>query len=235
MQAVIMAGGRGTRMRRSGSPPPKALTPLAGQPLLTHVCRHLHAHGVTRIVVALGHRADEIAAAMNRVREHLPGVELAWIDTGTDCGNGGRLLRLGSHAPDRTFVMCWCDAVTDLDLTAMRDFHARHGRAATIAAVPEPPRWGQLDMDGDRVLEMREKHAADRRWINGGYCVLEPAVIDLVGDAGESWERGALQRLIAADDLRAWRHAGFWSAIDTLSDRDAAEAALTMTPRPEPA
>lgn len=226
MLAIIIAGGRGERMHRSGGRAPKALTPLNGEPLIAHLCRHLQQHGIDRVVVALGHRADETASGLRSLRSRSGGLELDWVDTGCDCGNAGRLLRLGPHTPQERFVMCWCDAITDLDLTAMCAEHARHGDSATIAAVREPPRWGQLELAGDRVVQMREKAAVDRRWINGGYFVLEPDVLALVGHPGESWEEGALQRLVAADQLRAWRHEGFWAAVDTLADRDEIEACL---------
>lgn len=229
MLAIIIAGGRGERMRRSGSAVPKALTPFKGQPLIAALCRHLQQHGVDRVVVALGHRAEETAAGLSRLRSSLAGLRLDWIDTGLDSGNGGRLLRLGRYRPQQTFVMCWCDAITDLDVDAMLGAHERHGRLATIAAVLEPPRWGQLDLEGERVIEMREKAATDRRWINGGYFVLEPQALDFVERPGESWENGALQRLIVADQLRAWRHDGFWAAIDTLADRDEIEARLALS------
>jgi len=230
--AIIIAGGRGERMRRSGSEVPKALTPFNGQPLIAALCRHLQQHGVDRVVVALGHRAEETAAGLGLLRSSLTGLHLDWADTGLDGGNGGRLLRLGRYRPQQTFIMCWCDAITDLDIAAMHAAHMRHGRMATIAAVLEPPRWGQLDLDGERVIEMREKAATDRRWINGGYFVLEPQVLDVVEHPGESWENGALQRLVAADQLRAWCHEGFWAAIDTLADRDEIEARLAIAERP---
>lgn len=231
MLAIIIAGGRGERMQRSGSSVPKALTPFNGQPLIAQLCRHLNQHGVDRVVVALGHRAEETAAGLHRLRPQLAGLRLDWVDAGKDCGNGGRLLRLGRHRPAQTFIMCWCDAITDLDLRSMRAAHEQRGRLATIAAVREPPRWGQLDLDGERVIEMREKAAADRRWINGGYFVLEPKALDFVDNPSESWEEGALPRLIAADQLLAWRHEGFWAAIDTLADRDDIEARLAAPDR----
>jgi len=226
--AIIVAGGRGERMQRSGGHAPKALTPLSGEPLIAHLCGHLQQHGIDRVVVALGHRADEIIRGLSSLRSQLSGLSLDWVDTGRDCGNAGRLLRLGPHTPKQTFVMCWCDAITDLDITSMRAEHARHGCSATIAAVREPPRWGQLELAGDRVVQMREKADVDRRWINGGYFVLEPRVLELVEHPGESWEQGALQRLVAADQLRAWRHAGYWAAVDTLADREEVEACLPI-------
>jgi NDP-sugar pyrophosphorylase family protein len=160
--AIIIAGGRGERMRRSGSEVPKALTPFNGQRLIAWLCRHLQQHGVDRLVVALGHRAEETAAGLGRLRSGLPGLQLDWVDTGLDSGNGGRLLRLGAHRPQRTFIMCWCDAITDLDVGAMqsiRDAAARHrlGRESDGPVDHE----GLDAHRGDQIPEAR--HAAAQR------------------------------------------------------------------------
>lgn len=221
-----MAGGRGERMQRSGGVVPKALTPIADDPLIAHLCRYLSTSGITRIVVALGNRAAEMQTALDNIKKKMPDVGLAWRDTGVDCGNGGRLRRLGSHTPDQTFLMCWCDGLTDFDLQAMLAQHRRSRCLATVMSVQEPPRWGQLDIEGDRVVALREKADADRRWINGGFFLLEPEAIGFVHDDSEAWEHGGLQRLIEARQLGVWRHRGFWAAVDSLADCEAAEAGL---------
>ncbi len=218
--AVIMAGGRGERMRRSGSSLPKPLIKLAGRPLILHLARGLHERGCGPIRIALGHRADEIAAELARLAAVHPELELHWQDTGACTGNAGRLLKLGENLPADTFLMCWCDGLSDLDLRAMLAFHQDHGRLATVAAVREPARFGVLDLTGDRVEAFREKDRRDRRWINGGYCLLEPGVTEFIYDDSEAWEAGPMQRLIEADQLHAYRHEGFWEALDTTADRD---------------
>ncbi len=220
MTAVIMAGGRGERMRRSGSSRPKPLVELAGQPLVLHLARRLHEQGCRPIRIALGHHGDEIADDLARLAERHPELDLEWQDTGASTGNAGRLLKLGENLPQQTFLMCWCDGLSDLDLRAMLAFHRDHGRLATVAAVREPARFGVLDLDGDRVEAFREKNRNDQRWINGGYYILEPRVIAFIHDDSEAWETGPMRRLIEADQLRAYRHEGFWEALDTTADRD---------------
>ena len=215
-----MAGGRGERMRRTGSPVPKPLTDLGGQPLALHLARYLHGQGCRPILFALGHQAKAVADELARLDRRHPGLELQWTDTGRASGNGGRLLRLGARLPQKTFLMCWCDGLSDLDLSAMLAFHRAHGRLATVAAVREPARFGVLELDRERVCAFREKDGVDQRWINGGFFLLEPAAVDFVHDPSEAWEAGPMQRLIAADQLRAYRHDGFWAALDSTLDRD---------------
>jgi len=220
MTAVIMAGGRGERMRRSGSLAPKPLTDLNGQPLALHLARFLHDQGCHPILFALGHHAAVVSRELAKLDRLHPALGLQWQDTGRSTGNAGRLLQLRALLPDGTFLMCWCDGLSDLDLAAMRAFHRGHGRLATIAAVREPARFGVLELEGDRVGAFREKDSLDRRWINGGFFLLEPQAVDFVHDEREAWESGPMQRLIEADQLRAYRHPGFWAALDTTVDRD---------------
>ena len=220
LTAVIMAGGRGERMRRSGSPVPKVLTDLAGQPLALHLARLLHRQGCSPILFALGHRAEEVSVGLDKLRRQHAHLGLQWQDTGESSGNAGRLRKLGSLIPQHTFLMCWCDGLSNLDLHTMYSFHRAHGRLATVAAVHEPMRFGVLDLKSDLVTAFREKNAADQRWINGGYFLLEPQVIDFIHNEEEAWESGPMQRLINADQLRAYRHTGFWEALDSTADRD---------------
>ena len=219
-------------MRRSGSPVAKPLTDLGGQPLALHLARYLHGQGCQPILFALGHQAPAVATELRRLDREHPELGLQWRDTGSSTGNGGRLLRLGTQLPCSSFLMCWCDGLSDLDLPAMLAFHYAHGRLATVAAVREPARFGVLELDHDRVSAFREKDSADRRWINGGFFMLEPAAVDFVHDPGEAWESGPMQRLIAADQLRAYRHNGFWAALDSTVDRDQLARRMSATDSP---
>jgi glucose-1-phosphate cytidylyltransferase len=215
---VIVAGGAGERMRLSGSTVPKPLTPLLGQPLVVHVAGLLRAHGCSDVLVLLGHHAGAIAEALQGLRRQQPELNLRWRDTGARCGNAGRLLKVRKELVDGPFVMTWCDIFTDLDLSAMRAFHARQGGLATVAAVRPRPRFGRLEIEGQRVIGFREKCQQDEVWVNGGIFVLEPAVLECIRDENEAWEHGPMQRLIAASQLSAYRHPGHWHAIDSLAD-----------------
>lgn len=218
MRGVIVAGGAGERMRHSGSTLPKPLTPLLGQPLIAHVAGLLQAHGCDELLVLLGRHAEEMIQGLESLRTRRPELNLHWRETGEHTANAGRLLRVRDELAGQHFVMAWCDILTNLDLSAMLAFHQHHGGLATVAAVRPEPRFGQLDIDGDRVTGFREKHRQDQPWINAGIFVLEPGVFDCIPDENEAWEAGPMQRLLARCELRAWRHDGFWHAIDSLAD-----------------
>jgi glucose-1-phosphate cytidylyltransferase len=211
-------------MFRSGSTVPKPLTPVLGQPLVAHVAEFLRRHGCSDVLVLLGHHAVEIIRALEALRDQRPDLNLRWRATGEDCGNAGRLLRVREVLSEGPFAMSWCDIYTDLDLSAMRCFHSRQNRLATVAAVRPPPRFGRLEIDGERVVGFREKCRQDEAWVNGGVFVLEPAALECVHDEHEAWEEGPLQRLLAASQLSAYRHSGNWQAIDSLADCSAIES-----------
>ncbi len=226
MQAVIVAGGRGRRMRESGASVPKPLVALAGQPLIAHIAAHLQRHDFSRIVVAVGERAATVMRGVELINAQDRGLELECVDTGKDTGNAGRLLHLRKTLTEPRFLMCWCDVVRDLDLGAMVEAHREHGRLATLAAVPEPARFGYLQLEGDRIQDFCEKDSSDQRWINAGYAMLESTVLDRIQDSSESWERQTLPGLIADDQVRAFCHEGNWQAVDSLADRDRLELEL---------
>ncbi len=233
MRGVIIAGGAGERMQHSGSSRPKPLTPVLGQPLIGHVARLLRAHGCDDVLVLLGQHVSEVTRALEKMSHQDPGLNLRWRDTGKHTANAGRLLRARDELIDGRFVMAWCDILTDLDLAAMLAFHQQHGRRATVAAVRPPPRYGQLELQGERVTGFREKQWHDQPWVNGGIFVLEPSAFDFIHDEQEAWEAQPMQRLINDGELCAWRHHGFWQAIDSLSDAATIDSLATKGRLPE--
>jgi glucose-1-phosphate cytidylyltransferase len=139
-------------------------------------------------------------------------------DTGLETQTGGRLLRLADLLRDGTFMMTSGDGVASIDVRAVVDFHRRHGRLATITAVRPPSRFGGLAFDGDLVAEFSEKPQIGEGWINGGFFVLEPKVLDYIDGDDTLFERGPLERLAREGELVAYRHEGFWQCMDTLRD-----------------
>lgn len=218
MKGVIVAGGAGERMRLSGSSVPKPLTPLLGQPLIAHIAGLLRIHGCDDLLVLLGQHAEEMTQGLEQLRDQRPDLNLHWRETGEHTANAGRMLRVRDELADQRFVMAWCDILTNLDLSAMLAFHQHHGGLATVAAVRPLPRFGQLDIEGERVTGFREKQRQDQPWINGGVFVLEPGVFDHIQNESEAWEQQPMQRLLGHSELYAWRHDGFWQAIDCLAD-----------------
>lgn len=228
MKVVILAGGRGSRLGSLTDDRPKPLVNLGGLPIVCHVMRHFLHFGFADFLIAAGYRGDQVAHLFGRgdclpcqadagAEDLIPG-SVRVVPTGPDSASAGRLLQLHPFLGGTTFMLAWCDGLTDLPLDELLAFHRGHGRLATVVAVHPPARFGILTLAGDKVSEFREKPAHIPLWINGGFFVLEPGALDSIQDPAESWEEGALQRLAAAGELMAFRHAGYWRCMDTAAE-----------------
>jgi glucose-1-phosphate cytidylyltransferase len=238
MKVVLLAGGMGSRLAEETEIRPKPMVEIGGRPILWHIMRHFDHHGFSRFVIALGYKGDHIKrfftdyiSANSSLRvdlatgdQHLldEGHDEKWqvelIETGRWTNTGGRIKRLAPFIGNETFCMTYGDGVADVDLTKLVEFHRSHGRLATVTAVHPPARFGQLEMEGDKVWSFSEK-PIDQGWINGAFFVLEPAVLDLIDGDDTAWEREPMERLAAAGELMAYRHEGFWQCMDTLRDK----------------
>jgi glucose-1-phosphate cytidylyltransferase len=238
MKAVILAGGRGTRITEETGLKPKPMVEIGGRPILWHLMKLFSAHGVDEFVICLGYRgyvikeffanyylhASDVTfdVATGRMEVHQETAEpwrVTLIDTGEETATGGRLRRVLRYLGDEEFFFTYGDGVTDADLSALVDFHRGHGALATVTAVQPPGRFGALDIEGDTVRSFHEKPRGDGAWVNGGFFVLSPAVGDYIDGDHTVWEREPLQRLAAEGQLAAYRHQGFWHAVDTLRDK----------------
>jgi len=209
MTAVILAGGKGTRMAGAGVEIPKPLAMAGGAPLVVHLIRYLRAGGVGRILMATGHRAGLIQEYFDA---H-PEPELVLVDTGEETQTGGRLKRLEPWlASEESFLAVYADTFADIELNHLLEFHAQHGKLATLAAVPHTARYGHVGLNGYKVREFREK---PRQWVSGGFFVLRPQALEYVEGDQTVWEREPLQRLAQEGELMAYLHEGFWVAVDT--------------------
>jgi glucose-1-phosphate cytidylyltransferase len=212
---VILCGGRGTRLRERTESVPKALVEIGGRPILWHVIQIYAAQGFDRFLLAtgyMGEAVEEFAAG-----EHWPaGVRVEAIDTGLDTPTGGRIAALGERLGGERFCATYADGVADVDLDALLDHHGAHGALATVTVAQPNIQWGVAELDGDRVTGFVEKPRSEH-WINGGFFCFEPGVLDYL-DADSVLEREPLSRLAAADQLRAYRHEGFWDCMDTYKD-----------------
>ena len=259
MKVVILAGGLGTRIAEETASRPKPMIEIGGRPILWHIMRSYAAHGLTEFVVALGYKAEVVRSyflhhhyvgrdysidlATGNVQAHRPSDDdwrVHLVYTGADTQTGGRLRRLREWVGDETFMMTYGDGVSDVDVTRLLAFHRAHGRLATVTAVRPPARFGGLSLEGDAVTHFEEKPQIGEGWINGGFFVLEPAVLDLIAGDDTLWERGPLEALAARGELRAFRHEGFWQSMDTLRDLRYLESLWTggdapWAPRPQPA
>jgi glucose-1-phosphate cytidylyltransferase len=215
MDAVILCGGRGTRLQGSNGGLPKPLVEVGGRPIVWHVVRLLATQGVQRVVLATGHQGEQLAAFAAGA-DWGPAVAVECVDTGADTPTGGRVHALADRLRD-TFLLTYADGVADLDLPALLRFHAAHGALATVTVVRPPLPFGVALLDADdRVTGFREKPPADC-WVNGGFFVFEPGVLRYLG-ADSVLEREPLERLAADGQLRAFRHEGFWACMDTYKD-----------------
>jgi len=239
MKVVILAGGLGTRISEETGIRPKPMIEIGGRPILWHIMKIYSSFGCNDFIVCLGYRGYMIKEyfanyflhmsdvtlhlAENRMDVHREATEpwrVTLIDTGEHTQTGGRLKRVMHHLQnDEIFALTYGDGVADIDLNAQMAFHRAHRAAATVTAVRPARRFGALAVDGDRVLNFREKPEDDGGWINGGFFLLSPAVASLIRDDSTVWEQEPMQTLAEANQLRAYVHRGFWHPMDTMRDR----------------
>jgi glucose-1-phosphate cytidylyltransferase len=238
MKAVILAGGLGTRLSEETGSKPKPMIEIGAKPLLWHIMKIYSAHGIDEFVVCLGYRGYVIKEYFanyylhmgdvtfdmkdNRMEVHQSGAEpwkVTLIDTGAETQTGGRLKRVLPYVEGEDFCFTYGDGVADVDLPALIDFHREQGRLATVTAVQPSGRFGALDIEGETIRRFEEKPKGDGSWINGGFFVLSPKVGDYIDGDESVWEREPLQRLAQDDQLSAYRHDGFWYAVDTVRDK----------------
>ena len=239
MKAVILAGGYGTRISEESHLRPKPMVESGGKPVLWHILKIFSAHGVNDFVICCGYKGYVIKEYFanyylhladvtfdmvnNRMEVHQNSAEpwrVTLIDTGEATMTGGRIRRVGDYVRDEeAFFMTYGDGVSDVDLGALLAFHREQGVLATLTAVQPPGRFGALNMDGTRVTHFEEKPQGDSGWINGGFFVLSPRVLDYIDGDHTVWERDPLERLSAEGQLAAYRHRGFWQPMDTLRDK----------------
>ena len=244
MKTVILAGGLGTRISEESQFKPKPMIEIGGRPILWHIMRLYAHHGFNDFVVCLGyrgyvvkeyfanyvlHNADlTVDLASGTIEYHATKHEpwkVTLVETGDETMTGGRLKRVAPYLdPSEPFFLTYGDGVSDVDLTALLAFHKAHGKDATITAVAPPGRFGALEIDNGRVDRFVEKPPGDQGLINGGYFVLNPSVIDRIDGDPTIWEREPLEGLAADSQLMAYRHDGFWAAMDTLRDKNHLEA-----------
>jgi glucose-1-phosphate cytidylyltransferase len=238
MKAVILAGGLGTRISEESHLRPKPLIEIGGKPILWHIMKSFSAHGVHDFVICCGykgylikeyfsnyflHMADATFDMLhNRMQVHHTHAEpwrVTLADTGIDTMTGGRLLRVREYVDGERFCLTYGDGVSDVNVKKLIEFHDRHRRHATVTAVQPAGRFGALELDGDHVSQFVEKPRGDRRWISAGFFVLESKVFDYLSGDEDVWEQQPLRRLSEEGQLVAYRHEGFWAAMDTLRDK----------------
>ena len=242
MKAVILAGGMGTRISEESHLRPKPMIEIGGKPILWHIMKLYSASGVHDFVICCGYLGYVIKSyfanyllhgsdvtfdiAKNEMQIHQNGAEpwkVTLVETGTDTMTGGRLKRVRQFLDDEEFFFTYGDGLADIDATSLLEFHRRQKVLATVTSVRPPGRFGALVTEGSRVLSFQEKPEGNG-WINGGFFVLSPAVIDYIEGDHTVWEGEPLERLAGEGQLAAYAHQGFWHPMDTLRDRNHLEA-----------
>ncbi len=237
MRVAILCGGFGTRLREETDVRPKPMVEIGGRPILWHIMRGYAARGFTEFVLALGYKSEVIkryvldyyhlqsqltvSLRSGAVEVHDGGREdwtVHLVDTGLDTQTGGRVKRLARWLGDGPFMLTYGDGVSDVNVADLLAFHRKHGKLATVTAVRPPARFGGLVFDGDLVREFTEKPQVGEGWINGGFFVMEPGVLDYIQGDQTYLEREPLERLAKDGQLVAFRHDGFWQCMDTLRD-----------------
>jgi len=237
LRTVILAGGLGSRLSEETVTKPKPMVEIGPYPILWHIMKIYAAGGFTDFVIALGYRGEmikryfaEYANVMSNltIRLRRGSVEVHeaeredWtielVDTGFGTETGGRLLRLRRYLDD-TFMVTFGDGVANIDTRDLVRFHKSHGKLATVTAVRPPARFGHVELEGDRVAVYSEKPQGAEGWINGGFFVLEPKVLDYIDDDHTVFTREPLERLADDGQLMAYRHESFWQCMDTLRDK----------------
>ncbi len=244
MKAVILAGGLGTRISEETHLKPKPMVEIGGRPILWHILKMYSAHGINEFVICCGYKGYVIKEYFANYFLHMSDVtfhmrtnsmevhrkqaepwEITLVDTGEMTMTGGRLKRVSDYVSDEPFCFTYGDGVADVDITALVSHHHGCGRLATVTAVQPPGRYGALQFgDGDAVNGFQEKPQGDGGWINGGFFVLDPAVIERIDDDTTVWEQEPLKGLARDGQLTAFHHDGFWQPMDTLRDRRELEA-----------
>lgn len=241
MKVVILAGGLGTRISEESHLKPKPMIEVGDAPILWHIMKYYSSYGFNEFIICAGykqyvikeyfadyylHRSDvTFDFSQNNSMQIHNNVAEPWkvtiVDTGYETMTGGRLKKVAKYIGDETFMMTYGDGVSDVDLEKLLEFHKKHGKLATITAIQPGGRFGVLDIDKtDEVKHFMEKSKEDGGWINAGFMVLEPKVLEYIDGDGTFFEREPLERLAAEGELTAYKHEGFWQCMDTLRDKE---------------
>jgi glucose-1-phosphate cytidylyltransferase len=244
MKAVILAGGFGTRISEESSVKPKPMVEIGGKPILWHIMKIYSSYGINEFIICCGYKAHVIKEYFsnyhlhcsdvtfdlrnNKMEVHNNGAEpwrVTLVDTGDGTMTGGRLKRVKSFIGDETFCFTYGDGVSNVNISDLVAFHKKQGALATLTAVQPPGRFGafKLGHKQDKIPSFKEKPEGDGAWVNSGFFVLEPGVMDFIDGDATSWEKAPLERLAEKGQLAAYRHDGFWQPMDTLHDKNVLE------------
>ena len=242
MKAIILAGGLGTRLSEETLVKPKPLIEIGGMPILWHIMKTYSHYGINDFVICCGYKGYMIKEyfanyslhmsdvtfdlEQNSINVHHKSVEpwkVTLVDTGLDTMTGGRLKKVKDYLKNETFCFTYGDGLSDVNIKELINFHKKQKTLATVTAVKPPGRFGSMKIQNDVVTKFQEKPLGDGSWINGGFFILEPNVIDYISNFNTSWELEPLEKLSKENQLSAFQHNGFWQPVDTLRDKNQLE------------
>lgn len=239
MKAVILAGGLGTRISEETVVRPKPMVEIGGKPILWHIMKLYSSHQIHDFVICLGYKGYIIKEyfanyflhmsnvtfdiSKNKIEVHQNNAEpwrVTLIDTGEKTMTGGRLKQAADYLENEDFCFTYGDGVSDVDIGSLINYHREQKTLATLTAIQPPGRFGSLSIENNKIKSFTEKPVGDGGWINGGFFVLSPKVIDYIDDDDVTWEKQPLERLAKEGQLSSYHHQGFWWAMDTLRDKN---------------
>jgi len=239
MKAIILAGGLGTRISEETSVRPKPMVEIGGKPVLWHIMKNYSAHGIHDFVICCGYKGyvikeyfanyflhmSDVTFDMqnNKMEVHQQSAEpwrVTLVDTGEDTMTGGRIKRVAQYVGDEDFCCTYGDGISDVNITALCEFHKQHGKLATLTATQPPGRFGALKLSGNDILSFQEKPQGDGSWINGGFFILSPKIFNYIEGDNTVFERGPMDKLAHDGQIAAFFHSGFWQPMDTLRDKN---------------
>ena len=242
MKAVILAGGFGTRISEETMVKPKPLIEIGGMPILWHIMKNYSVYGINEFVICCGYKGYMIKEYFANYFLHMSDVtfdiennemevhqkyaepwKVTLVDTGMETMTGGRLKRIKNYLNDESFCFTYGDGLSNVKISELIDFHKKHKKLATLTAVKPPGRFGVVNLKEGIVKKIVEKPDGDGSWINGGFFVLEPSVLDYITNDSTVWEKEPLEQLSKNENLGAYRHYGFWQPLDTLRDKNQLE------------
>ncbi len=242
MKAVILAGGLGTRLSEETTLKPKPMVEIGGKPILWHIMKSYSAYGINDFIVCLGYKGyvikeyfanyflhmsdvtfDLKTNSMEVLQNNVEPWKVTLVDTGHDTYTGGRIKRIKDYLDDESFCLTYGDGLSNININQLVEFHKSHGRLATVTGVQPPGRFGALGIQDNMIMSFVEKPSDDGGWINGGFFILEPEVLDFIEGDKTWWEREPLQALVEQHQLAVFKHEGFWMPMDTLRDKNTLE------------
>jgi len=251
MQAVILAGGLGSRLGKETSSIPKPMVEIGGKPILWHIMKTYDLYGINNFIIACGYKSKvikdffinysntftnlRVKFSSNQI-EQLQEIKEKWtitlIESGLSTSTGGRLLKISDYLEEETFCMTYGDGLAAINISKLLESHQKSKKLVTVTAVPSPPRFGDLEITNGNVQKFNEKTQDSNKRINGGYFVLNKAALNYIQSETEMWEEEPIRRLISESQLNAFSFDGFWHPMDTIRDKNYLENLVSQRSAP---